>query len=61
MTSVPFILTIVLLTMQLTGCISIAWILVFAPLWIPLVFVFVFVFSVAAILLIVTLALLDGK
>jgi hypothetical protein len=47
--------------MQLTGCISIAWILVFAPLWIPLVFVFVFVFSVAAILLIVTLALLDGK
>lgn len=57
MTSVPFILTIVLLTMQLTGCISIAWILVFAPLWIPLVFVF----SVAAILLIVTLALLDGK
>jgi hypothetical protein len=57
MTSVSLILTIVLLTMQLTGCISIAWILVFAPLWIPLVFVF----SVAAILLIVTLALLDGK
>jgi hypothetical protein len=57
MTSVSLILTIVLLTMQITGYISIAWVWVFAPVWIPLVFVF----SVAAILLIVTLALLDGK
>ena len=49
MTSVPFILTIVLLTMQLTGYISIAWVWVFAPLWIPLVFLF----SVVAIVWIV--------
>jgi hypothetical protein len=53
MTSVPFILTIVLLTMQLTGYISIAWVWVFAPLWIPLVFLF----SVVAIVWIVYLTL----